>query len=947
MIWEKDIFTVTRFVIYGRIFNLRTSVGFVVTTIQTAMINIKVKTIAGIDRSFEVSGDLTIEQFKEHIANSVNVPVPNQRIIYHGRILEDEKILNMLDLDGKTLHLVEKAPSQSNNVPENNVLPPQPQRRALHEIAERQVIIGTVAVPVSELNEQEIRANDNSSLEMSLTLRDRAPVDIESPAHTILHNVEHILDDIEHLIEHLESDDPESRHRLLEDSTPQEYSDHSCAVQEHTDEMSGNRSNQPRIVEASTRYFSSVFDRFLALQDRLRGHFSRYSRLLSSDPTYTIQQSDQRGNDSRFFEIIQNVMHMQSHAFHCLSELGLDFDLEPPRTVSPASPRQSTTVIRPPEARVTMHFVRQSDVESGRGRSPNVNVTSTMPAPPRVQYTTSVNRLPPTVAAANPLNSANAQVFFQMPDIAGGQAASFVIPAGEFNLNIDSLFGGNRRQPSSAPITVAQTPTSQQQQQTIPFLQRIFGSLIPGTTNPSGSSQPIVSSTAAQSQGASSSISSPYPTMGSNFTFGQTQPTTIGVNQPRAQFPGMYESPQHMSKHLFSIRINSVQEVRAVRAEANSDSSQCHSLCKSDEESDDIDEVAISVPVSVTIGRASGVRQQPPIIPGIGVAQSVLPGFTPRFLYTGESGSRPIMHALNRNDATALYHVDPFLPCSSRHFAHRRRFSSSTSDSSNQNEPGSPVLRTAESDFDMREFEETMEQLLRTILDNMRSSQANTHSQFLSDGNVETTIRQRTRHPAERNDRLLQSHRSYSFPSSQSVPTVSQQTSAPTSRLGNPVVHQDVTHSSSVIAAPSSSSTNQTETHWKTQVPQEWVGVIESDRTRQETMLPKPRTSFSDAYLDGMPAKRRKMIVDEKIDLTSSTPTVMRNIAAQYCPSRNGNDQQHQSSSSSSMDLGENIPDNVASAFQRQLRERMERRWRFDPNFDGQKYKNLRKYFEK
>uniref|UniRef100_A0A915ITJ7 Uncharacterized protein n=1 Tax=Romanomermis culicivorax TaxID=13658 RepID=A0A915ITJ7_ROMCU len=45
-----------------------------------------------------------------------------------------------------------------------------------------------------------------------------------------------------------------------------------------------------------------------------------------------------------------------------------------------------------------------------------------------------------------------------------------------------------------------------------------------------------------------------------------------------------------MSKQLFSNYPCSVQEVRA---EENSDSSHSHSLCKSDEENEDIDEVVI------------------------------------------------------------------------------------------------------------------------------------------------------------------------------------------------------------------------------------------------------------------------------------------------------------------------------------------------------------------
>uniref|UniRef100_A0A915J075 Uncharacterized protein n=1 Tax=Romanomermis culicivorax TaxID=13658 RepID=A0A915J075_ROMCU len=46
----------------------------------------------------------------------------------------------------------------------------------------------------------------------------------------------------------------------------------------------------------------------------------------------------------------------------------------------------------------------------------------------------------------------------------------------------------------------------------------------------------------------------------------------------------------NITKHLFSNYLSSVYEVRA---EANSDSSHSHSLCKSNKENEDIDEVVI------------------------------------------------------------------------------------------------------------------------------------------------------------------------------------------------------------------------------------------------------------------------------------------------------------------------------------------------------------------
>jgi large proline-rich protein BAG6 len=73
------------------------------------MLEINVKTIDGQNRSFSIADDHTVRQFKEKISTSLEIPIDRQRLIFQGRELKDTSNLSEFDINGKTIHLVQRA----------------------------------------------------------------------------------------------------------------------------------------------------------------------------------------------------------------------------------------------------------------------------------------------------------------------------------------------------------------------------------------------------------------------------------------------------------------------------------------------------------------------------------------------------------------------------------------------------------------------------------------------------------------------------------------------------------------------------------------------------------------------------------------------------------------------------------------------------------------------
>ena len=86
------------------------------------MYSLTVKTLDSRNHIFEsLPEDFTVTSLKEKIRSALNIPIERQRLIYCGRVLQDEKRLSDYDnINGKVIHLVERSPPTN---PSKNYLP--------------------------------------------------------------------------------------------------------------------------------------------------------------------------------------------------------------------------------------------------------------------------------------------------------------------------------------------------------------------------------------------------------------------------------------------------------------------------------------------------------------------------------------------------------------------------------------------------------------------------------------------------------------------------------------------------------------------------------------------------------------------------------------------------------------------------------------------------------
>ncbi|CAG8804883.1 17846_t:CDS:2, partial [Dentiscutata erythropus] len=84
-------------------------------TLTERSINVKFRSSNGdaFDMCFD-PGQLTVQQLKERLVTQISIPADNMRLVYSGRVLKDEDMVDLYGVkEGHTIHVVRGAANRA------------------------------------------------------------------------------------------------------------------------------------------------------------------------------------------------------------------------------------------------------------------------------------------------------------------------------------------------------------------------------------------------------------------------------------------------------------------------------------------------------------------------------------------------------------------------------------------------------------------------------------------------------------------------------------------------------------------------------------------------------------------------------------------------------------------------------------------------------------------